>query len=251
MRAQERRVRSQHHQTRTFRTFRWTQRASRERSAEDAGHVMHDTDRGGAQPEPSSVADDSMQEAKREAEALGTDAVALAEAYSPARFQQRAGAFGLSAGVAKDLRLGWDLGRDADKVKAQNRLKDEKPNLLILSPMCLAFSQLQALNTKRERLAELLEKGRRHWEFACSLAESQIEGSGRVLFEHLWTATSWNEPYLGASDGMRRVRCDQCQFGMTSVDGAGNVGPAQKAKGFMTNDEYLAEAVDRRCFGGH
>ena len=50
---------------------------------------------------------------------------------------------------------------------------------------------------------------------------------------------------------MRRVRCDQCQFGMTSVDDAGNVGPAQKATGFMTNDEYIAEAVDRRCFGGH
>ena len=87
-----------------------------------------------------------------------------------------------------------------------------------------------------------------------SLAESQIERGGRVLFEHPWTATSWNEPYLRkllANDGMRRVRCDQCQFGMTSVDGAGNVGPAQKATGFMTNDEYIAEAVDRRCFGGH
>ena len=107
---------------------------SRKRSAEDAGHVMDDADRGGAQPEPSSVADDSMKEARREAEALGADAVALAEAYSPARFQQRAGAFGLSAGVAMDLRLGWDLGREADQVKAQKRLSDEKSYLLILSP---------------------------------------------------------------------------------------------------------------------
>ena len=120
---------------------------SRKRSAEDAGHMMDDADRGGAQPEPSSVADDSMQEARREAEALGADAVALAEAYSPARFQQRAGAFGLSAGVGMDLRLGWDLGREADQ--AQKRLSVEKPQLLILSPMCLAFSQLQALNTKQ------------------------------------------------------------------------------------------------------
>ena len=94
-----------------------TAEASRKRSAEDAGHVMDETDRGGAQPEPSSVADDSMQEARRDAEALGADALALAEAYSPARFQQRGGAFGLSAGVAMDLRLGWDLGREADQVK--------------------------------------------------------------------------------------------------------------------------------------
>ena len=157
---------------------------SRKRSAEDAGHVMDVADFGCAQPEPSSVADDSMQEARREAEALGADAVALAEAYSPARFQQRAGAFGLSAGVAMDLRLGWDLGREADQIKAQKRLSDEKPYLLILSPMCLAFSQLQAHNTKPERLAGLLEEGRRHLEFACGLAESQIEQGGRVLFEH-------------------------------------------------------------------
>ena len=56
---------------------------------------------------------------------------------------------------------------------------------------------------------------------------------------------------LLAIDGMRSVRCDQCQFGMTAVDCAGNVGPARKTTGFMTNDEYIAEAVNRRCVGGH
>ena len=82
----------------------------------------------------------------------------------------------------------------------------------------------------------------------------QIERGGHVLFEHPWAATSWNEPCfrkLLAIDGMRRVRYDQCQFRMTSVDDAGNVGPARKATVFMTNDENIAEAVDRRCFGGH
>ena len=56
---------------------------------------------------------------------------------------------------------------------------------------------------------------------------------------------------LSAIDGTRRVRRDQCQFGLTSVDQVVNVGPARKATGFMTNDEYIAEAADRRCFGGH
>ena len=138
------------------------------------------------QPNPHSMADDSMPEATRVAEALGADAVSLADACTPARFQQRAGAFGLSAGVAMDLRLGWDLGLRADQVKAQRRWSDEKPHLLILSPMCLAFSKLQALNTKPDKLAELLEQGKRHLEFACSLPELQIERGGRVLFEHPW-----------------------------------------------------------------
>ena len=60
----------------------------------------------GAQPDPGSMADDSMQEAMRDAGALGADAAVLAGAHSPARFQQRAGAFGWLAGVVMDLRLG-------------------------------------------------------------------------------------------------------------------------------------------------
>ena len=94
--------------------------------------VRKDADRGGLQPDPGSMA-------MRDAGALGAGAAALAEAYSPARFQQQAGAFGLSAGVAMDLRLGWDLGLEVDQVQAQKRMSVEKPHLLILSPMSLAF----------------------------------------------------------------------------------------------------------------
>ena len=162
---------------------------SSKRSAEDAG-------RGGVQPDPGTMADDSMQEAMRDAGALGADGVALAEAYSPARFQRRAGAFGLIAGVAMDLRLGWDLGLEADQVKVQKRLSVEKPHLLILSPVCSALSQLQAAETMPDRLVELQEQGRHHLEFACSLAGSQGKRRGRALFEHPLAATSWNEPCL-------------------------------------------------------
>ena len=191
--------------------------APRKRSADDASH--------GAQPDPGSMVDDSMPELSRSARSAccGTGGGVFAPAASWLfRIECRCGdgpALGMGSGA-----------------------------------MCLAFSQLQALNTKPDKLAELLEQGRRHLEFACSLAELQVERGGRVLFEHPWAATSWNEPCLRkllAIDGMRRVRCDQCQFGMTSVDGAVNVGPARKATGLMTKDEYIAEAVNRRCFGGH
>ena len=73
---------------------------SRKRSAEDAGHEMDDVRRDG------SMVDESMQEASRDAEELGSNTVALVAAYSQTGAKQRAGAFGLSAGVAMDLRLG-------------------------------------------------------------------------------------------------------------------------------------------------
>ena len=101
--------------------------------------------------DPGSMVDDSMPELRRGAEALGADAVALAEPYSASG--QRAGAFGLSAGVAMDLRLGWDLGQRADQVKAEKRLNDS-----FLSPRCLTLSRLQ--HAKPDELAELREESR-------------------------------------------------------------------------------------------
>ena len=86
------------------------------------------------------------------------------------------------------------------------------------------------------------------------LQSGRIAGRERFLFVHPWAAMLWNETCLTkllTIGGTRRVRCDQCQFGMTSVDDARNVGPARKATRLMTIDEYIAEAVDRRCFGGH
>ena len=61
------------------------------------------------------MVDDSMPELRREAEALGADAVPLVETYSTKR--QRAGAFGLSAGVAMDLRLGGIWGSEPTRPK--------------------------------------------------------------------------------------------------------------------------------------
>ena len=158
---------------------------SRKRRAEGAGHEADDAGRGGAQPDPGSMVDDSMPELRREAEALGADAVALAEAYSPAS-RQRAGAFGLSAGVAMDLRLGCGLGQRADQVKAEKRLNDEKPNLLNFEfHVPGSLSQ----HAKPDELAELQEQGTRHLEFACSLTELRIEQGGRVLFEYSLAAS--------------------------------------------------------------
>ena len=50
-----------------------------------------------------------------------------------------------------------------------------QPHLLILSPMCLAFFQLQALNTTPHSMAELLRQRRYHFEIAGSSARPQVE----------------------------------------------------------------------------
>ena len=118
------------------------------------------------------------------ADRLCADAVALAEAYSPERFKPRAGAFGLREGLALDLRTGWDLSVPKQQAEARVAIRHEKPYLLVLSPLRVAFSTLQNLNKGSAHYEALLANGRMHPEYACSLAEEQIYRGGRVLFEH-------------------------------------------------------------------
>ena len=92
--------------------------------------------------------------------------------------------------------------------------------------MCLALSRLST--PKPNDLA------------SCSLAELKIE---QVDAFSLSILGGVGETVLVEAEVMRCLRCDQCQFGMTSVDRACNVGPA--------NDEYIAQTTNKWCFGGH
>ena len=73
--------------------------------------------------------------------------MALAEVYLLAS-RQRAGAFGLSAGVA----MGWDLGQRADQVKAEKRLSDVKPLLLIFESHVLVSLSLPTATCQARRV---------------------------------------------------------------------------------------------------
>ena len=126
--------------------------------------------RGGAQPDPGSMVDDSMSELRREAEALGADAVAPVEAYSSTSRQRDGPVWKL------DLRLGWDLGQRADQVKAEERLSDEKPHLLILSPMCLSLS-LSTATRQARRVGRLAGAGQTS--FGVCMQSSKIANRAR------------------------------------------------------------------------
>ena len=48
-----------------------------------------------------------------------------------------------------------------------------------------------------------------------------------------------------AEDGIIRVTCDQCQYGMEDLDG----NPIKKPTSFLTNSIEIAGQLDKRCFG--
>ena len=74
--------------------------------------------------------------------------VDVAEAYSPPRVTLEEKKFGLKPGEAWDLTNGWDFTIEDHRKKAEEYIDNEKPLVLIGSPPCTPFSQLQSLNPR-------------------------------------------------------------------------------------------------------
>ena len=67
-----------------------------------------------------------------------------------------------------------DFNCHAMRAKAKKIVKSKAALLLVVSPMCSAFSRLQTFNVKRlgtERIKEMLEYGIKHLTFALDLCE--------------------------------------------------------------------------------
>ena len=81
------------------------------------------------------------------------DSVHVAEIFSPPRVTAAASRyprFGIAPGLALDLTTTdsegqpWDFSDPAQRAKAEKLIEEENPTLLIGTPMCTAFSILQA-----------------------------------------------------------------------------------------------------------
>ena len=77
----------------------------------------------------------------------------VSEVYTPPRVTALAGSLGLSPGFALDMTVidpgdgqPWDSDVAAKREKAEKKVREEKPMLLIGSPMCRACSRLQELD---------------------------------------------------------------------------------------------------------
>ena len=182
----------------------------------------------------------------------------VVEVYSPPRVVAMAKRMGLRAGWSLDLTTtdengdAWDSNKVAMRNKAARKLIQDKPRLLIGSPTCTPFSQMNNINyTKmsREEVEQRLDHGRVHLEFCARLYEIQWREGRHLLHEHPQTASSWQErciEKLMTKNGVQRVDGDQCMHGLKPWDGD-KWGPARKRIGFMTNSPCIAAALTKRC----
>ena len=196
----------------------------------------------------------------RDASMMGSPHVS--EIYSPPRVCALADKFGMRPGFSLDLTVcdaqgnPWDFDKVEMRKKARELVREQKPTLLIGSPMCRAFSLLQGLNKLRigpEKWKAMIEHGRMHLEFMCELYHIQA-GAGRYfLHEHPAGASSWKEDCTQRCMRLPRstvVQSDLCGFGMTSQDMHGP-GLVKKPTKFMTNSHHVAKWLEVKCTGDH
>ena len=140
--------------------------------------------------------------------------------------------------------------------RLREMIRVQRPSLVIGSPCCTAFSQLQRLNQGKGNEADrqkFLEESISHVAFICEIYEEQLKNDRYFLHGHSSTATSWNLDCVKGimnKNGVQTVVAHMCAFGMTSVGPKGE-GPVMKPTRFMTNSPRLAERLERKCDKNH
>ena len=102
--------------------------------------------------------------------------VDITEIYSPQRVTNEARRYGLKPGEAMDITTGWDFRNQEDRERALRYVKEEKPLVVIGSPMCRMFSRLQKLSEWNEKKEEQWIEAKEHIRFVVEIYREQLKG---------------------------------------------------------------------------
>ena len=189
---------------------------------------------------------------------MGVD---VTEIYSRPRIVKMAVSMGLVGGNSLDLRTCWDLSNSAQQARALQLIKDSSPKVVVGSPPGTKFSIIQNLNRHlhqddpewNARFNDEVKKATDHLRFSAKVYKLQISRGRYFVHEHPQSATSWEvdsiRDLVDHEDAIKIV-ADQCMFGLTTtIDG--QVIPAKKPTGFLTNSWKVAERLSKRCDKSH
>ena len=178
------------------------------------------------------------------------------EVFNPNRMSPHAQKHGLRLPSLSyfDVLTGWNFFDEKDCQLFWDKLEADSPYLVVLSPICRAFSILQNINWDRmdPKLKEsIIAEGLSMWHFTMRVAKYQSDRGRRFLIEHPQTASSWNLssthficelPNVGFAD------VDQCMLGLqVHPDGL-----SRKRTRFLSNDRIMLQRLSSfQCDGSH
>ncbi len=104
-----------------------------------------------------------------------------------------------------------------------------------------------------EKMLDNMKRAKRHLCFTLEMCVIQIEENrGFVLFEHPWTAKSWDTGIMREimhSSGMRIYRCHQCMYQDKGIQANGKTGFIRKDTGWVTNCLDIGALPAKTCDG--
>ena len=142
--------------------------------------------------------------------------VDVVEMYSVPRVTEEAQTFGLVPGLAMDLKTGWNFNKSEDREAARKYQKEVKPLVIIGSPMCRMFSQLQNMTPWTTERIRMYEEDVEHVKFMIELYTVQVREGRYFIHEHPVGASSWRLEEmvrLLEMEGVETVVGYQCMFG--------------------------------------
>ena len=154
-------------------------------------------------------------------ESLNSVSIDILELQGHTKVHKEGSRFDLKVGQGLDLATGWDFRKTEHRRKVMEQMDKLKPKLVIGSPMCAIFSELQ----QRSRWTS--EKQRRwieattHLEFMIEVYRRQQQAGRWFLHEQPAGASSWGiraVQNLMAQNGVHVGTADWCQYGMMSYD---------------------------------
>ena len=181
----------------------------------------------------------------------------LMEFFSVPRLVPVCQEFGLLAEVSLDLQTGWDANLPAMREFAFKAIEKRKPRVIMLSPPCTVYSQLQRL-WSHSRMDPLEFEIRREeadgfMHFTKDVATKQSDSGRGWIFEHPATASSWDlecVQEMAELPGAQVSTFDQCRYELRGPAG----GLMKKRTKLLSNlpqihAEFAAKTCRCRQFG--
>ena len=126
--------------------------------------------------------------------------------------------------------------------------------MLVCSPMCTAFSRLQALNKHRRKASDIekdLRIGKMHVNFCMKLCQIQHDEGRLFMFEHPDLASSWeleSVKKVSRMDEVMITRFDMCEFEENcKKDDQGREVRTMKPTKIMSNSMEISRRLGIKC----
>ena len=139
-----------------------------------------------------------------------------------------------------DLVFGHNLHDRHTRHMIMEMIREQKPDLVTLSPRCGPWSQFQRINPNQDKVMENRENDIPLWRFARAVWDEQDKNGRLVLTENPAQSEALNMDFMQERPNLHRAKIAQCAFGLKDVISGK---PHQKYTALDVNDPKMCEAL--------